>query len=115
VIKHWLSYLLVALIACQSVLAMADSHEARTTFPAIEFDQADIVQSELQVNEIDTKNSAQLINIDNCDHCGFCHHGQPVPSLLSFSFSPNTALLKTQYNNVAPSGHLFFLYRPPKA
>jgi hypothetical protein len=110
--------LLIALIACQSVLAFADNHETRTTFPATPFasdyDQTDIVQSELQVNDIDAKNSAQLVNIDNCDHCGFCHHGQLVPSILSFSSSTNTPLLKTQYTDVVPSSPLFSFYRPPK-
>ncbi len=116
--KHWISYLLIALIACQSVLAFADNHETRTTFPATPFasdyDQTDIVQSELQVNDIDAKNSAQLVNIDNCDHCGFCHHGQLVHSLVSFSSSPNTPLFKTQYTDAIPNGPLFSFYRPPQ-
>lgn len=112
--KHWISYLLIALIACQSVLAFAGSHETQTTPPTVELDQADIVQSELQDNQLDDKNSAQLVNIDSCDHCGFCHHGQLVPSILSFSSSTNTPLLKTQHTDVVPSSPLFSFYRPPK-
>ena len=112
--KHWISYLLTALIACQSVLAFADSHETQTIFPVIEFDQANIVQNEKKVNEIDAKSSAQLVNIDHCDHCGFCHHGQLAPSLMSFSSSPNTHLFKTQYTDAVPSDPLFSFYRPPK-
>lgn len=113
--KHWISYLLIALIACQSVLAYAESHETRTTFPTVEFDQTDIVQIEIKINKIDAENSAQLVKIDNCDHCGFCHHGQLVPSLVSLSSSPNTPLFKTQYTDAVPNGLLFSFYRPPKA
>ena len=112
--KHWISYLLIALIACQSVLAFADSHETRTTLPVIEFYQADNVQSELQTDEIAPKNSVQLVNVDNCDHCGFCHHGQLVPSLASFSSSSNTPLFATQYTDTVPNSPLFSFYRPPK-
>ena len=112
--KHWTSYLLIALIACQSVLAFADSHDTRTTFPAIEFDQTDIVQSESQVNEIDERYPTQVVNIDNCDHCGFCHHGQLVHSLVSSSSSPNPPLFKTQYTDAIPNGPLFSFYRPPQ-
>jgi hypothetical protein len=114
VTKHWISYLLISLVACQSVIAFADSHETQITFPAIEFEQYQLDQSKIKVNEINEQDATQIVNIDNCDHCGFCHHGQLVPSLLSFSSSPNTALLKTQHNDVAPSGHLFSFYRPPK-
>lgn len=113
--KHWISYLLIALTACQSVIAFADSHETQITFPSTEFEQYQLDQSEIKVNEINEQDATQIVNIDICDHCGFCHHGQLVPSLLSFLSSLNTALLKTQYNDVAPSGHLFSLYRPPKA
>jgi hypothetical protein len=106
--------LLIALIACQSVLAFADSHEKQISFPAIEFDQANIVQSEINANAINGQDTTQKVNIDNCDHCGFCHHGQLVPSLVSFSSSPNTPLFKTQYTDAAPNSPLFFFYRPPK-
>lgn len=114
VTKHWISYLLIALTACQSVLAFADSHETQIIFPAIEFDQADIAQSDIKDNEINEQDATQVVNIDNCDHCGFCHHGQIVPPLLSFSSSPKPPLLNSQYSDVVPGDPLFSFYRPPK-
>lgn len=109
--KHWTSYLLIILIACQSVFAFADNHEVQDASPLAVFDQSDIVQNELIVNQLNTKDAT---NIDNCDHCGFCHHGQLVPVLLSFSSAPSTVLLKTQYNMAIPNDPLFSFYRPPK-
>lgn len=112
--KHWISYLLIALIACQSVLAVADNHETRVTFPTIAFDQADLVHSELNVNEINEQDTIEVISVnDSCDHCGFCHHGQPVPSYLTI-FSLNSSLIKVQYNDTAPCSPLFSFYRPPR-
>lgn len=110
-IKRWLSYLLIALIACHSVLAVADNYGTHTKLPKIEFknnyDQADSVQSELTA-----KNTTPIVIIDNC---GFCHHGQLVHSLLSPSPLPNTFFLNDLYNDAAPNGTASFLYRPPKA
>ena len=92
--KHWISYLLIALIACQSVLAVADNHEAQATFSTINFNQADLVQSKPIVNDINEQGTLELISVNttSCDHCGFCHHGQPVPSHLTFSTSLNSSL-----------------------
>tara|TARA_R110001592_G_scaffold361182_1_gene671217 strand:+ start:453 stop:806 length:354 start_codon:yes stop_codon:yes gene_type:complete len=114
--KHWISYLLIALIACQSVLAVADNHETQATFSTINFNQADLVQSKPIVNDINEQDTLELmsVNTTSCDHCGFCHHGQPVPSHLTFSTSLNSSLLKVQYNDAAPCSPLFSFYRPPK-
>jgi len=101
--------LLIALIACQSVLAFADSHETNITFSMIE------VERDLIIRPIDKHDATQIVNPDICDHCGFCHHGQLITSLLPAPASPNTDTLTIQYIGVAPSGHLFSVYRPPKA
>tara|TARA_R110002072_G_scaffold183743_1_gene339973 strand:+ start:1389 stop:1736 length:348 start_codon:yes stop_codon:yes gene_type:complete len=112
--KHWISYLLIVLIACQSVLAVADSHDTQTTFPIIGFDQADLVQSELNVNEINKQDASQVISVDSCDHCGFCHYGQSIPSLLAFFSLLSPALHKSQYHDAAPGSPQFSFYRPPQ-
>lgn len=106
--------MLTALIACQSVLAFADSHEMEIAFPVVASDQADIVQSELTVNQLNERDATPLGSIDGCDHCGFCHHGQSIPALQAFSSAPRATSLNTQYNSAVPSGPLFSFYRPPK-
>tara|TARA_R110001592_G_C13012560_1_gene736846 strand:- start:312 stop:659 length:348 start_codon:yes stop_codon:yes gene_type:complete len=112
--KHWISYLLIVLIACQSILAFADSHDTQVTFSTINFDQADLVQSELNVNEINEQDAPEVISVDSCDHCGFCHHGQPIPSLLTFFSLLNPVSHKSQYHDAAPSSPQFSFYRPPQ-
>lgn len=112
--KHWISYFLVVLIACQSVLAIAGLHEARITLPEIGLEKIDIVKSEIKVNEVIEQDINSIISVDGCDYCGLCHYGQVTPSDFLFSRSPNTYLFEPHYIDVASSAPLFFLYRPPK-
>lgn len=105
--KLWLSYLLVALISCQSVFSFGDNHEAH--------DVALDTQIENLANALDTQDKNQPIEVDNCDHCGFCHNGQIIPLIASFTTTTNTDSHNIQPNELVPADPLFFLYRPPKA
>ena len=115
--KNWVSYWLIALIACQSVWAFADSHDGQIN-PAkleINYSQSDVPQSDLSIDTENQGDSSPLAGIDNCDHCGFCHHGQLVLSAMLFSFPSDTARLNSQYSAAVLRRTLFAPYRPPKA
>lgn len=118
-IKRWLSYLLATVIACQSLLAVADSHDTQVDLPTINFvtsyGHTEGFRSDSSKAEIGQKYTASD-HTDNCDHCGFCHHGHLIQPPLSLTSSlPITALVINQYHEVNPCKPASLLYRPPKA
>ncbi len=70
-IKTWVSYLLIALIACQSVIAMADSHSLGNEHAKFEHDHYSDTVNDKSSSKIDINLSAP--SHDEC-HCHMiCH------------------------------------------
>ena len=73
-IKRWISCLLIALIACQSVMAMADIHQSHQSgVEHLEFDHddnPDVTRNNLTADDLSPVNSTTGSAYD-CHHC--CH------------------------------------------
>ncbi len=91
-LRTWLSYILVTLIALQSVLAIADTHESHQQGTGhIELDERTL----LKISDLSA--DAQL----DCNHCCHCHNYAQV--LISPNHTLKTAfsfVQLAQYNRV---------------
>lgn len=66
-VRKWLSYILVMLIALQSVVAVADAHQAhQSAMEHLEFEHEHDVNADIEAPVSDL---AQ----DDCHHCCHCH------------------------------------------
>jgi hypothetical protein len=115
----WVSYLLMILIAVQSVLAVADIHQIHQSdqghlefssddkLPATKIDEAFSTSVEL------TQTPANALDCQHCCHC----HGSHV-NLLSNIYSQISFYHKNPYlaalRVAAPSSQSSSLYRPPR-
>ncbi len=72
--KHWISYLLVVLIAFQSVPAIADEHQSHQSgIDHLEFDH-DHSSNSLDQKPLQTaQNTLDGSTPDDCHHCCHCH------------------------------------------
>lgn len=118
---RWLSYLLIMLVATQSVLAMADIHQAHQSDEGhLEFADdhkpatGSATTAETSDDSVDSK-QAPLSTVD-CQHCCHCHASQlnllsDIYSQLNFDGNkPTLAALRA----AAPSSQPSSLYRPPR-
>ena len=102
--KHCLSYLLITLIAMQSLWAVADTHRSH---------QSDSKHLSLEVDVIDIEQQEEVLN---CQHCCHCH--SPQLTLLGDSTAPlikqYNQLLIVELNHAALPAHPSSLFRPPR-
>ena len=118
-IRRAISYLLITLIALQSVVAMADAHQLHQTGTEhLEFEhshQPGDTESDKQLSKQASEKSGQPLY--DCHHCCHCHgHGSVVligaTSHLADLFSENG---QADYQANLTSGIPPSLFRPPIA
>jgi hypothetical protein len=104
----WIPYFLLLLIALQSVMAMADTHQDH---------QSEVGHETLENPRaaLETPTSMESNESADCQHCCHCH--SPQLNLLSATAFSNSDLSLKNFSEPGPrahSKHLFSLYRPPR-
>lgn len=130
---RWLSYLLIILVATQSVLAMADIHQAHQRNQTHQSDvghrelAADTAQNEKIIKNVKKATEETVddladlkktpLNAIDCQHCCHCHGSQS--NLLSDAYTQlefdGNKPARVSLRAVAPSSQPSSLYRPPRA
>lgn len=121
-LKRWLSLMLITLIACQSVWAMADNHPLNK--PSAEHvesshsrDVSNASQSSLSHSNIEDTSSLNTASALDCSHCCHCHGSTP----LFVSVSPLTLPQSVKQEQLLPysqthqTPYLTPDFRPPIA
>lgn len=119
-IKTWLSYLLIALLACQAVLSIADSHEM---FPAAiqpsgtkhiaSRDENSILGDFVAFHEL-ASSPLDANNGGDSYHC--CHfHSAYIPTMLSVKIPVFVGLPNSCVDQSVSDGLVVSLFRPPKS
>jgi hypothetical protein len=116
--KDLLSYLLITLIAFQSVWAITDINQNHE-FNALSIQFSQVAHAHHQTNLADDELSDNQLSsqskVFDCEHhCCHCPQLSLQEALSSRIFSPKYMLHKA-YSSVVPRGQLSTLFRPPKA
>lgn len=106
--KHCLSYLLITLIAMQSLWAVADMHMSH---------QSESAHLLLDTSlKVDNTEFEQKEDISSCQHCCHCH--SPQLTLLGNTATPLIKQYRQQLivelNHAALPAHPSSLFRPPR-
>lgn len=117
-LKQYLSYLLLIVIAVQSVLVVADVHVEHNN--SIEHIQLDAEHHQHHDNKHQTTQHASLTEADvthqDCQHC--CHNHVPHTSVLVNSYTLCLASIYTYQVTSTLNTHavtvISSLYRPPR-
>lgn len=117
-LKKWLSYWIILMIALQSFSAIADAHRTHQTGEqhlSFEHEHAQTPVEPVQPQSLIKSTKLPSDGLD-CHHCCHCHLHLtylPAPSL-GLLLSVNS-LAFNGYDNTALDGSLTFLFRPPKS
>ena len=129
-LQRWLTYVLLVLIAMQSVTAGADmyqNHQAGTKHvnAATEYNQqqANVLSSDrlhgdgLNNHQLNNGVDAEADVCCQCHHCFHCHCTMNHALLKTFSFyiSFMKVSVQSRYLNILPTSLITTFYRPPKA
>lgn len=124
-LQRWLTYVLLVLIAVQSVTAGADmyqNHQVGTkhvnTVTEYSHQQANQVNNH-QFNNYELKNDvdAEADVCCQCHHCFHCHCTMNHALLKTFSFYISSMKVSalSRYLHILPTSLITTFYRPPKA
>ena len=119
-LRRCLSYLLITLIALQSVVAIADSGQfqgAETEHQQFDSPQQSDTSADTQQRTPESKDSTTDHDVNDCHHCGQCHAGSHgffavTSNGLAFNpakYSPSTLDIRYQTRTLSPA------LRPPIA
>jgi hypothetical protein len=113
--KNWVSFLLIMLIAVQSVLAVADTHE---------INPSDIGHHEFEGRSSHASDAEDPVDLNqssgdtlDCQHCSHFHSAQLnlLPGMASNLVFDAAQLHFSDRSNAAGSSHSSSLFRPPRA
>ena len=117
-IKKWLSYLLIALIALQSVSAIAgDEHQSHQDGEQhLEFDHGHESTASAKIFNMEEESYSYAGVEFDCHHCCHCHgtHLNYVPTTSSSILLSLNSLGLNGYDNTTLNGYIASLFRPPK-
>ena len=116
-LKKWLSYWLVILIAMQSFSAIADSHQTHQSGEQhLSFEHEHAQTPVESIQPLSLKKSTELPSDGlDCHHCCHCHlHLNYLPTASLGLLLPHNSSELSRYNTTALVGLLSSLFRPPK-